>query len=59
MRVASVEKVCVDLVFALEITDPYARFVREVLGWYGLWYARTIQCFGIYSPPDLYECILL
>ena len=44
---------------AQKLRAQYTHFVREVLGWYGLGYDRTIQCFGIYHPPDLYERILL
>ena len=55
MRVEPVENVCLDLVFASTITDPYAQFVREILGWYSLGHAHTFQYFGIYSPLDLYE----
>ena len=58
MRVEPVEKVSLDLVFVPKIMDPYAQFVREVFGWYGLGYAHTIQYFDIYSPLGLYWCIL-
>ena len=59
IRVEPVEKVYLDLVFTPKITDQCTLFVREILSWYSLGYAHTIQSFGIYSPPDLYECILL
>ena len=58
MMVEPVEKVCPKHYGAPNITDLFYRFVREVSGWYALGYARTIQSFGIYFPPDLYERIL-
>ena len=42
-----------------EIRGPYAWFMREILGYYVLVYACTVQYLGIYSPPGMYECILL
>ena len=59
MRVETLEKGLSGHYGAKNITGPYVRFVREVLGWYSLGYACTIQSIGIYSPQDLYECILL
>ena len=52
MRVELVEKVCLDLVFVPKITDPYARFMREVLGWYSLGYVHTIAISVGYTYID-------
>ena len=59
MRIEPVELVSLYIEFAPNIRVWYAWFVREVLGWFGLRYICTIQSYDIYSPPDLYECILL
>ena len=58
MMIEPVELVFLYIVFTPIIREWYARFVREDSGLYSLGYAHTIQSFGIYSPPDLYEYIL-
>ena len=59
MRVETLEKGFPADCGVPKITVPYAQFIKEVLGCYGLGYACTIQSFSVYSLPDLYECILL